>query len=137
MKSAAGIAILSSILGTNLTGVLAPQTFGQQDDKAELPAPASLRPVHLSNAKAEKLLIHRVEPTWQGQEVNVRIAGTVVLVITVAKNGHVESAKVISGHPMLLQAVLDAVKQWEYRPYLIDGKPVEFSTRVSVVMSTY
>jgi protein TonB len=67
----------------------------------------------------------------------VRVSGTVFLTITIGKNGHVESARVISGHPMLRQAVLDAVRQWEYRPYLINAIPVEFSTRVFVAMSTY
>ena len=118
-----------------LCAIIAPSLLAQSTDCCfTRPFPQKVK---LSASQGEKLLIHRVEPTWQGQETNVHVSGTVVLVITVAKSGHVQSTRVILGPAMLLQAVLDAVKQWEYRPYLINDKPVAFSTRVSVVMSTY
>ena len=127
MKSAARFVLLSAILSSSLLAQTNDCCFTRPfPQKVRLPAKV-----------AEKILVHRVEPTWQSQETNVRISGTVVLAISVGKNGHVESARVISGHPMLQQAVLEAVVQWEYRPYLINDKPVAFSTRVSVAMSTY
>ena len=48
------------------------------------------------------------------------------------KAGDVESLELISGHPMLVQAAMDAVKQWKYKPYLLNGKAVEVETQVTV-----
>ena len=129
MKAIACLALLVLTVST--------MSFCQEDPKAELPVPASLMPVNLAPSKAEQLLIHRDEPTWQGQEVNVCVSGTVALKITVGTKGRVVSARVISGPAMICQAVLDAIRQWEYKPYVVNGKPREFSTRVSVKMSTY
>jgi protein TonB len=127
MKTAARFVLLYAIIAPSLLAQTTDCCFTR-------PFPQKVK---LSASQGEKLLIHRVEPTWQGQETNVHVSSTVVLVITVAKSGHVQSARVISGPAMILQVVLDAVRQWEYRPYQINGKPVEFSTRVSVPMSTY
>src|SRR5664280_13044 len=90
-----------------LFAFLSPALLAQEDDKDERPAPASLRPISIPPAVAAKLLIHRVEPVWKSSETNVRVSGTVVLKITISRTGHIESAQVISGHAMLLQAALD------------------------------
>jgi periplasmic protein TonB len=50
----------------------------------------------------------------------------------ISKQGNVENLQVQSGHPMLVQAALDAVKQWKYRPYILNGEPVEVDTTITV-----
>ncbi len=59
--------------------------------------------------------------------------GTTVLIIKIGKNGNVLFAKVISGPAMLRKPVLDAVRKYKYNPYLLNGKPVDVETSVSVV----
>jgi protein TonB len=116
---------------------LSPALLAQEDDKEEIPAPASLRPISIPPAIAAKLLIHRVEPVLKHSGMEARFSGTVVLRITITETGHVENIQVISGPAMLQQAALDAVRHWEYKPYSVNGRPVEFSTRVSITMSNY
>lgn len=58
--------------------------------------------------------------------------GSVVIKALINQTGDVESVELVSGHPMLVQAALDAVKQWKYRPYLLNGKPVSVETQVVV-----
>jgi len=64
-----------------------------------------------------------------------RVSGTVVLQATIGKDGAVESLHVISGPALLQQAALDAVKTWRYRPYLLNGQPVEVETTVNVIFN--
>jgi protein TonB len=59
----------------------------------------------------------------------------VTLQATISKTGTIENLRVASGPPMLQQAALDAVKSWRYRPYLLDGQPVEVETTVNVIFS--
>jgi protein TonB len=55
-----------------------------------------------------------------------------VLQATISKAGTIENLHVISGHPMLIQAAMDAVRQWKYKPYLLNGDPVEVDTQITV-----
>jgi periplasmic protein TonB len=120
-----------------LVAFLSPALLAQEDDKDERSAPAYLRPISVPPAAAEKLLIHRVDPIWKHHDMEARISCTIVLRITISKTGYVENARVISGPAMAQQAALDSVRHWEYKPYIVNGKPVEFSTRVSIAMSNY
>jgi protein TonB len=65
----------------------------------------------------------------------VGVSGTVVLAATISKSGTIENLRVLSGHPMLTQAAIDAVKTWRYRPYLLNHEPVEVETTINVVFS--
>jgi protein TonB len=56
----------------------------------------------------------------------------VVLAAVISKDGNIENLHVISGHPMLTNAAIEAVKQWKYRPYMLNGEPVEVETQVLV-----
>jgi protein TonB len=64
-----------------------------------------------------------------------RTQGTVVLSATISKEGKIQDLKVMSGPPLLRQAALDAVSQWEYKPYLLSGEPVEVLTDIEVVFN--
>jgi len=61
-----------------------------------------------------------------------RIQGEVVLAAIISKAGTIEELQALSGHPMLVAAAVEAVRQWRYRPYLLNGEPVEVETRITV-----
>jgi periplasmic protein TonB len=61
-----------------------------------------------------------------------RISGTVVLQAVIGKDGSIQNLKAVSGHPMLIQSALDAVRQWKYRPTYLNGQPVEVDTQITV-----
>ena len=64
-----------------------------------------------------------------------RLQGTVVLQAVISKNGTIENLHVVSGSPLLQQAAIDAVSQWRYRPYLLNGQPVDVETTINVVFN--
>jgi protein TonB len=74
-------------------------------------------------------IIKRVDPVYPP---DVRVQGAVILRAIVSKTGDVENLQVISGPPMLTGAALDAVKQWKYKPYLLNGEPLEVETVINV-----
>jgi protein TonB len=78
------------------------------------------------------MLKTQVEPVYPD---DVRISGTVVLHAVISDRGLVESLSVVSGPAILQQAALEAVRQWTYRPYLLNGMPVEVETTVNVVFA--
>ena len=74
----------------------------------------------------------RVQPLYPPLSRQARIQGQVVIRAVISRNGMIENLQVLSGHPMLVQAAIDAVKQWRYRPYFLNGEPVEVETQVTV-----
>ena len=83
-------------------------------------------------SRAEEMLSHRVEATYPQMARIAHIQGNVILQVLIDKQGRVASIKPISGHPILIQAALDAVKQWEYKPFLLNGEPAQVETAVVV-----
>lgn len=90
------------------------------------------RGTHISRQVAQRLLIKRVQPQYPEDARHRRIEGQVFLRAVVDKNGDVESLTLVQGHPLLAPAAIQAVKQWKYKPYLIDGKPVAVETQITV-----
>jgi protein TonB len=78
------------------------------------------------------LLIRRVIPIYPSIGRAVRAQGTVQLQATISREGTIENLRAVSGPPILQQAAIDAVKQWRYRPYLLNGEPVEVETTINV-----
>jgi TonB family protein len=74
----------------------------------------------------------RVDPVYPPLARQARLQGTVVLKVQISKTGDVENIQLISGHPMLAPAAIEAVKQWKYKPYLVNSEPVEVETQVTV-----
>jgi periplasmic protein TonB len=93
---------------------------------------APVGPKSISQGVALGLLVHKVVPQYPAIGRAVRAEGTVVLQATISKSGTIENLRVVSGPPLLQQAALDAVQQWRYRPYLLNGQPVEVETTVNV-----
>jgi len=80
-------------------------------------------------------LVNRVQPMYPPLARQTRISGTVKLHAIISKDGAVRELQVVSGHPLLVQSALDAVKQWRYQPTLLNGEPVEVDTEIDVIFS--
>jgi protein TonB len=81
------------------------------------------------------LLIYKVTPQYPAIAKAAGVGGTVILQAMISKDGTIENLRVVSGPAMLQQAALDAVKMWRYRPYLLNGVPLEVETTVNVVFT--
>jgi hypothetical protein len=79
-------------------------------------------------------LIHKVDPVCPPLAVSAKIAGIMRFTVIVAKTGGLRDIQVVSGHPLLIPAALAALKQWQYKPTLLNGEPVEVLTRVDINM---
>ena len=77
-------------------------------------------------------LLRRVPPVYPPLARQARIQGTIILKVLISKSGDVANLQLVSGHPMLAPAAIEAVKQWKYDPYLLNGEPVEVDTNVAV-----
>ena len=88
--------------------------------------------VRVSSGVAQGLLIRQVNPQYPSPARLARIEGKVVLQALIGKDGSVQNLHVVSGHPMLTGAAMDAVKQWLYKPYYLNGEPVEVETTINV-----
>jgi protein TonB len=78
------------------------------------------------------MLIHRVEPVYPQLARTARIQGSVVLEAVISKEGTMKDLRLISGHPLLVQSALQAVSQWQYKPYILNGDAIEVETQITV-----
>jgi len=97
-----------------------------------IPKVAAPSKVRVSSGVAQGLLIHQVKPAYPPIAAQARIQGTVVLQAVIAQDGTVQDLRVLSGHPLLVVAAVDAVKLWRYKPYLLNDQPVEVDTQINV-----
>ena len=97
-----------------------------------MPTPQRVR---VSQGVTKGLLFHRVEPPYPPLARAARVQGEVVLKAVIDKNGDIQDLQLISGHPMLVPAAIAAVKQWHYKPYLLNGQPVEVETTITVIFT--
>jgi len=98
-------------------------------------APVTPQRVRISQGVTKGLLIHRVEPAYPGLAKAARVQGDVVLKAVIDKNGDIQDLQLISGHPMLVPSAIEAVRQWRYKPYLLNGQPVEVETTITVIFA--
>ena len=94
--------------------------------------PTPVKRIRVASRVAEANLIHDVAPTYPPEAGRARIEGTVVLMAVIGKYGTVRDVRVESGLPLLAQAAIDAVKQWRYRPYLLNGEPIEVDSQITI-----
>ena len=95
------------------------------------PPPRPIR-VRVSQGVTRGLLIYKVEPPYPTLARQARVQGAVVLKAIIDLRGNIENLQLVSGHPMLAPAAINAVKQWRYRPYLLNGIPVEVETTITI-----
>jgi len=80
-------------------------------------------------------LIHQVMPQYPQIAKTAHIQGTVILHAIISKEGTVQELQYISGPPLLMRSAMDAVREWRYKPTLLNGEPVEVDTTISVVFT--
>src|SRR5205809_7992778 len=97
-----------------------------------VPKAATPQRVRVSQGVTQGLLIRKIQPNYPPLARQARIQGSVLLQAVISKDGAIENLRLISGHPMLAPAALEAVKQWRYKPYILNGEPVEVETQITV-----
>ena len=86
----------------------------------------------VSEGVAQGAIIHKVQPVYPIEALPFRLEGDVVLAATITEDGKVKDLKIIKGHPLLARAATDAVSQWRYRPYMLNGKPTAMQTQITI-----
>jgi protein TonB len=97
-----------------------------------VPRVATPTRVRVSQGVTQGLLIRKVQPAYPPLARQARIQGAVLLQAEISKDGTIQNLRLISGHPMLTSAAIEAVKQWRYKPYILNGEPVEVETQITV-----
>ena len=120
--------VQGGVPGGALSGVIG----GIIGSTANLPKVAAPQRIRVSQGVTEGNLLRKVQPTYPPLAKTARIQGSVILNALISKAGNIENLRVMSGHPMLVQSALDAVKQWKYKPYILNGEPVEVETTITV-----
>jgi len=97
-----------------------------------IPKVATPQRVRVSQGVTQGLLLRKIQPAYPPLARQARIQGSVLLQAEISKEGTIQNLRLISGHPMLAPAAIEAVKQWRYKPYILNGEPVEVETQITV-----
>jgi protein TonB len=122
------------VAGGSMGGVLG-GVIGGMGTAPPPPRPHQTGPLRVGGNVQAARIVNRVQPVYPPLARQTRISGTVRLHAIIGKNGTIESLEVMSGHPLLQQAALDAVRQWRYQPTLLNGEPVDVDTTIDVIFS--
>jgi protein TonB len=124
------------IPGGQLGGVIG-SVISSSNSLAAVPkfVPATPTRIRISGGVTKGLLIQRTEPTYPTLARAARVQGDVILSAVIDTNGQIQNLQLVSGHPMLVPAAIAAVKQWRYKPYLLNGQPVEVETTITVIFT--
>jgi protein TonB len=115
---------IASADDSNLTGLMS--------SAASSVPKLSLTTLRISQGVSQGLLIKRVQPQYPRAAVAIHAEGTVQIEATIGKEGSVTNVKVLSGEAILARAAVEAVRQWRYKPYYLDGTPVEIKTQITI-----
>jgi periplasmic protein TonB len=96
-----------------------------------VPKVATPQRVRVSQGVTQGLLLRKIQPAYPPLARQARIQGPVVLQAEIGKDGSIQNLHLISGHPMLAPAAIEAIKQWKYKPYILNGEPVEVETTIT------
>ena len=118
----------------SMTGIAAgdsapPPDLGSGADGGPKPM---LQRVNISQGVSQGLLVRKVAPIYPKTALTMRIEGPVELTTTISKTGDITHVKAVSGDAQLVNAAVEAVKQWKYKPYLLNGEPVEIQTQITI-----
>jgi protein TonB len=99
---------------------------------AAIPKLEPVKRIRVSQGVTQGMVLRKIEPAYPKLALSARVTGVVLLKAIISKEGEIKELQVVSGHPILVPAAIDAVKQWRYRPYLLNGEPVEVETNITV-----
>jgi TonB family protein len=129
-KGGASDVAAPSMIGIATAGAGAPPpNFGSGETVAPKPL---LQTLNISQGVSRGLLIKKVQPIYPRNALSMRIEGSVELMATISKDGNITHVKGLSGDSQLTKAATDAVKLWKFKPYLLNGEPVEIQTQVTI-----
>jgi TonB family protein len=123
--SAIGVLPRPGVVGGVLGGIIS-------STPAAVPKSGTSQRVEVSAGVSQGLLVRQVTPDYPPLARQARIQGTVVLGAVIGRDGSIQSLHLVSGHPMLAPSAIDAVKQWKYKPYFLNGETVEVETTINV-----
>ena len=120
----------------------APSLIGMATTGASAPPPDLVGNIHepkpilqtlnISQGVSQGLLIKKVQPTYPQNALAMHVEGSVELMATISKSGSISAVKVLKGDSLLTRAATDAVRQWKYKPYQLNGEPVEIQTQITI-----
>jgi len=119
-------------LGGVIGGIISSSSSLAAVPSLSKPVVPTVQRVRVSPGVTKGLLVHRVEPSYPPLAQQAHIQGDVVLTAIIGKEGDVQHLQLVSGHPLLAPAAIEAVKQWRYKPFLLNGQPLEVETTVTV-----
>jgi protein TonB len=122
----------SSPPGGNMITDFRPADVPVQPSK-EMKKPDEKRAVKISEPVQQAQLVSRIEPRYPLLALQTRKEGTVLLHAIISREGRITAIEVVSGSPWFVQAALDAVREWRYRPTYLNGEPVEVETSITVI----
>ena len=125
----------SDTAAPSVLGIAPSSSDGSISNLLGNPADASkpvLQTLNVSQGVSQGLLIKKAQPIYPPAAIRMHVEGSVQLLATIAKTGNITAVKILSGEPVLAQSALEAVKQWKYKPYYLNGDPVEIQTQVTV-----
>lgn len=123
--------IPGGVPGGQLGGVIG-GIIGSTSSITAVPKLEPVKRIRVSQGVTQGLLVHKVEPQYPKIALAARITGVVQLHAVISKDGNIKELQALSGPPLLIPSAIDAVKQWRYRPYLLNGEAVEVETSVTV-----
>jgi protein TonB len=88
--------------------------------------------LNISQGVTQGMILKKVQPVYPQQALSMHVQGAVQLQATIAKDGAIKNVKVLKGDGLLARAAVDAVRQWKYKPYYLNGEPVEIQTEITV-----
>jgi len=112
-----------------------PGGFPPSEHGGLAPSPAVPGRVRVSQGVSQGLVLTKVPPQYPKEARDQHIQGVVLMQVTIDKQGNVANIQLISGHPLLAPPAIDAVKQWKYKPYLLNQTPVEVEAQVQVTFT--
>ncbi len=117
-------------VGGVIGGILSSTPGAATIPKLALPTPP--KRIRVSQGVTEGRLIQKIEPKYPMIALAAHVQGQVVLSAVISKTGEIQNLELLSGHPLLVPAAIAAVQQWRYRPFLLNGEPVEVETIITV-----
>lgn len=127
-----GDVIVGLLPTTGVEGGIVPPTSRPLPPREDKTTPIKER-VRVSEMQQMAQLITRVEPRYPPIAIQIQREGRVELHALISTEGRIESLEVISGDPLFIQSALAAVREWRYRPTILNGRPIEVDTRITVI----
>lgn len=124
--------IPGGIPGGQVGGVIGSIISSSSKTSVVIPRIEPVKRIRISQGVTQGMAISKIEPAYPKIALLARVTGVVLVKAIISREGTITELHVISGHPLLVPAAIEAVKQWRYRPYLLNGEPVEVETNITV-----